>query len=396
MKILISNFEPDSKQVEFTRLGNHLSKQLADGDVSITLARFSNIKNGREVVEEKAIKAFQVRNLNQSRFRSSVNRMLYSFHLLFHAITVFRAYDIAIFGSEIIGWHGLVLKLLRFVRGTRSVLYFNPIDRDWAGLDDNSNAKPLSRYRRLAFDAVTKVANDVSAVVVPSEDMLDTLRDNSVVNENVVVIPPFAFLPERNDLIRKTPARRDGILRVVSAIDDENSPLLEMVSDAAFLMRNQLDVEFIFAIRSDNRLKDEFKQLCGPTVGNTVTVVETANCDTAHSLFSTADIGLVVTPPSELLVAFSDLFPSLAMNGCSIVAVADLDSDLTELFEEENIGAITEQRSGRAVADAIRQLIDSPAMMNRNGIMDAANKLYNQQSLLDRWHGLVHSVVRKK
>jgi glycosyltransferase involved in cell wall biosynthesis len=199
---------------------------------------------------------------SQSGIKSFFGQSLFSLQLFFHAVLRLKPYDVLLVRNSPPVWIGLTAMLVQFFRGTKFAYQVPELYPEAAAIRDDGQ---LGGQMNLAAKIERWICDTAKTVIVPTLDMVDTLRDRGVRNDSVALLSCNSQnVPDPETQLPESLHRDFDRFRVIYIGHMSAAENLEFVGDAAFLLRDRQDVEFIFV--GDGPQKAELLELCGPTI----------------------------------------------------------------------------------------------------------------------------------
>lgn len=278
---------------------------------------------------------------------------------------------------------GLAVRLALFLIGRRGQFLYHCQDLYPEASTAGNDAPPTLLYRLLSWaEASTRRA--AAAVVVLSEDMKRTVVRGGARPSAVHVANNFSLIESTST--RPTAAGRPP--RVVFAGNLGRFQMLDVVADAVRIVRaTSPDIEFLFL--GDGVARAAVASLEGPNVELRGYVPP----DAAFKALQRCDVGLVTLKPGMLDVAYPSKTMTYLAAGCTVVAMADLGSDLCRTLEDEGVGRAVASGDAAALAAAIAGAVADEDGAGPHKAQAAAERLFGRASVLDRWSEIVKQTL---
>lgn len=328
------------------------------------------------------------RENKKSTFWRSVNFLIFSLSLFWHAVFRLTPYDlmtVTTFPPALMGW---VARKIQFLRDTKYVYHCMDLYPEIAMRSGIIKRKWLMD---LAGAVDKRNCECATEVVVLSEDMADTLRDRGVKNPNVSVINNFIIdqVDPKFELPESLQANPDRF-RVLFAGNMGRFQSLETIVAAAQELSHRDQIEFLFV--GSGVMVDELKKQSSDLIGHTVSFHPYMPIHEVMSLIATSHLGIVSLSPGIIEAAYPSKTMSYLEAGCKLLALVEPESELADLIEHEHLGVVVEEYSATAVAGAIEQQYEQWLQQgyDRDKVKHAGRANFSQEVILDRWIELLN------
>lgn len=323
----------------------------------------------------------------------SLNLGLFMLRAIAHIISRRHGYDVVMAATTppvMIAW---AASLAARLRGARFVYHCQDIHPElmrYAGLmGDSAGYRFLRRRDRATVDRAARV-------VVLSRDMAQTLAGRTGHElRHVAVINNFTVPDYGADAPSETPEARprDGIFRVLFAGNLGFFQGLEAVIDAAQLLRERDDIEFVFL--GEGAAKERLVELAGDCVGRTVHFLGYRPQKEAEEFVSRAGLSLITLGPDIYRTAFPSKTMTYLKVGSPILAIIEGDSELARLVRDRQLGYVAAPGDASMVADHVQVAASSPEAMAamRENARTACEELFSEESRLQKWSALLREDV---
>jgi glycosyltransferase involved in cell wall biosynthesis len=248
-------------------------------------------------------------------------------------------------------------------------------------------------YRILAWlDKLT--VKDAAAAVVLSRDMGDSLRERGLTGSNIAVINNMVIneATAAEAVLPPSLRTRSGVFRVIFAGNLGNFQGLETIVDAAKLLAEHTDIEFLFL--GNGLAKPALVEQAGGLVGQTVLFHDFVPMDVAYKAIEVADVGVVCLQENVYKVAYPSKTMMLLNAGCPLLLVVEPESEISHFVNREKLGCACPPGDPRKVADAILAMSSSRESWRkeRDRIRRVAGNHFGQGVILQRWSELVNNL----
>lgn len=306
-------------------------------------------------------------------------------HALFHR------YDVILASSNPPVVSGIALRIIRWLTGAQYVYHCQDLHPECAILADKISTGRVERWlRRVDADNCRYAAR----TVVLSADMVQTLHDRGLSNENVAIINNFALdIPEPSMSDLPDPFTQDAaanLFRVFFAGNMGSFQGLDKIVDAAKLLENEVGIQFVFMGAGEQR--SNLEQQAGSLVGRTVRFLPFQPVEKAFGCMCHAELGIVSLIPGVYKVAFPSKTMMYLAGGCPVLAVIEPDSVLATQLKRERLGCVPEEMTPQAIADSIlvaRDEYSRQGHMNRKAererIVQKSLDLFDREVTLEKW-----------
>jgi glycosyltransferase involved in cell wall biosynthesis len=289
---------------------------------------------------------------------------------------------------------GFVGRRIQKRRGSRFIAYLQDIYPDIAVACGKARDGLFIRtLRSWLFGAYSRA----DRVVVLSRDMKQRCVENGVAPERIAVIPNWSdvtslFPVKVNNAFRR--AHGLGGKFVVMYSGNMGLPhLLEPVLDAAQLLADERDVEFMFV--GGGVQKEPLEESARRRGLANVTFLSYQPKASLSQSLSAADVQIVSVKPGVISCLMPSKVYGVLAAGCPVLAVTPIESELGEMILGSRFGRVCEPTSsslGEDIARAIREIreIEDPSLAERayRYVCETASR----RSSVDRFAELLRSV----
>jgi colanic acid biosynthesis glycosyl transferase WcaI len=233
-----------------------------------------------------------------------------------------------------------------------------------------------------------------AAVIVLSRDMKATLNDRQL-NEikkihiiNSFILPLYGSEPEMPPEFLKEP----GKFRVLFAGNIGNFQGLDTVVDAAKLLEDHEDIQFLFV--GDGAAKSDLINKAGSLVGKTISFFPRQNIGTINRVMETANLGLITLAPNIYRMAYPSKTMNYMAQGCPLLVAVEPESELSHFVEEKNIGYVAPPQNSIALKDAILRAYEERAGHAEMRVRTArlAQEIFGQEQATKAWSHLIKEI----
>ncbi|MBS0205656.1 MAG: glycosyltransferase family 4 protein [Planctomycetes bacterium] len=258
-------------------------------------------------------------------------------------------------------------KLQRHHGGCPLVCYLQDLYPDIAVAVGKIREGRLTRFVR---QVLFKIYQSSQKVIVLSTDMKRRCEEYGVPSDKLDVVANWA------DTNQVRPVKTDNVFRKQHNLENRfvvmysgNMGLahdLETLLDAAVLLRDRSDLEWVFV---GDGVRRKFAAERAEQLGleHVRFLPYQPKSVLAHSL-SAADVHLVsVRPGASACVMPSKLYGILA-SGTPTVAVVEPETELSDLINDHEVGFTCVPGDAEALAERIRELADNPDLKHRLGL----------------------------
>ena len=325
----------------------------------------------------------------------SINMLIFGVSLFIHSVFRRNAYDlmtVTTFPPVIMAF---VARMIGVFRKTRYVYHCMDLHPEVGLASGILKRKWLTKIAAY-FDK--RNCESAQAVVVLSEDMLDTVRKRGVSNQNIYVINNF-IIDSVNEAIEVPEVLRndEGKFRVLFAGNLGRFQNLDTVMAAAHLVSEKPDsdqIEFWFV--GAGLMVDALKQQAGDLLERSVFFHPYLPIPTVMSVIAQSHLGLVTLSPNVISCAYPSKTMSYLEAGCRLLVLVEPDSELAGFVENESLGVVCGQPSPDSVASAIESEFElwKSKQYDRNEVQEIGRRFFSQDVILNRWTELLNQLDR--
>lgn len=300
--------------------------------------------------------------------------------------TAMRGYDVIMISTSppVVG--GAAAALAARLTGARFIYHCMDIHPE-IGRVSGEFSHPMVFRALSAIDAWT--CRRADPVVVLSEDMAATIRSRpGCENCRIEVLNNFS-LPAEKGVSELSPFNSsDDVFTILFAGNIGRFQGLETLVDAMTLLRERTDIELVFMGEGVARTKLE-KMVASFDVR--ARFVGQQSVTTAKAAMQEAGAGFVSLVPGLYRYAYPSKTMTYLEQGCPLLVAVEPESQLAREVSEQGLGVCVENGDARALADAIRELADSPESRAdmRVAALRKARTEFSESSVLSRWSKLV-------
>lgn len=220
------------------------------------------------------------------------------------------------------------------------------------------NSRPAIRAWRRMNRLVRSAA---ASIVVVGRDMEERLVADAVDPEKIVVIPTWASEQPLDAGVRAEARREMGWEKSFIAMHAGNAGLaqnLDVLVDAAVELRDEPDVMIV--ILGDGAAKQGLQRRVALEGLDNVVFLSHRPKDEAQALMQAADVHVVSLVPGLWGCAAPSKTYGIMAAGRPFIAAVDPGSEPARIASDFDCGVHVPAGDGKGIADAIRQLRDSP------------------------------------
>ncbi len=320
----------------------------------------------------------------------SLNFLLFSISLLWHAVFRWKPYEVMFVSTFPPMLMGSLARKIKFIRDTRYVYHCMDLYPEIAlatGMAKNGWLK------KLAAGIDRRNCQSADRVIVLSDDMADSVRDRGLIGENLVVLNNFIIdQVDPEFTLPSTLQTQPNRFRVLFAGNLGRFQSLDTVMEAAQQLSLNEEIEFLFV--GSGVMADRLKQQAGSMLGTTVHFHPYMPINEVMSLIAESHLGIVSLAPGIIEAAYPSKTMSYLEAGCKILALVESESELAQLIEFEQLGVVCPNRTGEDLAAAIEEQFDAwkRGQYDRERIQAVGRKHFSQQVILARWIGLLEEI----
>ena len=341
--------------------------------------------NGMTVIRTPLLKE----NKKNSLLRS-LNFLIFSISLLWHAIVRWQPYDLMIVSTFPPTLMGFLARIIKFVRDTRYIYHCMDLYPEIALASGLIKRNWLKSW---AASIDRRNCQSADRVVVLSEDMADTVRDRGLTGDNLVVLNNFIIDQVNSQFKLPNELQNNNRrFRVLFAGNLGRFQSLDTILEAAQLLSLNDEIEFLFA--GSGVMLDDLKTQAGSALGKSVHFHDYMPISEVMTLIADSQLGIVSLTPGIIESAYPSKTMSYLEGGCKILALVEPESELADLIEHQQLGVVCSQRTGEAVANAIEKQYEQwkTGQYDRAAVQRAGRQNFSQNVILDRWEKILEAV----
>lgn len=241
-------------------------------------------------------------------------------------------------------------------------------------------------YRTL-FRIDVKNCRKAASLVVLSEDMRLEIDVRGVDVDRVSVLNNFVV--ENLDPGVELPVEllpRTDSFRVIYAGNMGSFQGLEALVDAAQLLAEEKDIEFVFM--GSGSAKQELQRRAGALNGHSIHFVEQQTHSVAVKAIAVSDLAVLSLRPGMYRVAYPSKLMAYLEAGCPVLAIIENDAELGQIIRENGLGRTVPIADAPTIAAAILEQRETEEK-NPEVLRRYARDNFSREKILDRWSGLV-------
>lgn len=327
------------------------------------------------------------------KLANAINQLLFLLKAINFAIRRKRRYDLIIANCHPPVLMASTLRLIKAITGIPYLLHYQDIHPEGAQLIGDIRSRLVLGVAN-ALD--TAACREASAIVTLSTDMKHTL-DQRRIYRNIDIINNFALerytspgaLPKP---FNTTPGQTEPF-RVLFAGNMGRYQRLELLVDAALILRDRHDIQFVFL--GSGARTESLRSQAGTLLEQTVYFVPQQTVEVAFACMQRSDLGVVSLAENIARVSY----PSKAMTyleaGCRVLAICEQDSSLWADIVSTGFGVGPERLDAESLAQAIdrasRIKVTEPTTF-REMVRDRGRKHFGQDQAISKWLRLLNSI----
>lgn len=322
-----------------------------------------------------------------------IGLLKFSFHCLFENLFNSQKYDIVICSSSHIPLLGLVALIIAKINKSK---FIYKIDDVWPESEMNIDSVFTKKLLLNVYSLFDKyVCYKADYITVLSNDMINTInkrfskkRSNILMIQNLPKINETKISPDDIDL--NLPIKNKDTFRIIFTGNIGIKQGLESLIDAMHLLNSQSQVQLIILGKGAELYK--IKQRAADLIDRSIIFLPYSNNYTYISkLIDSSDLGIVSLKKGVEKTAFpSKLFSYLDSN-CPILCIAESDSDLSRIVNENNIGIHVDQDNPSVLKETILNLSINSSLKNnlRNDIQTFKDDFFSTKNILSKWDKII-------
>jgi len=370
-------------------------------DVTVLTSQPSYNKNVRadRCSSREALDGFTVRRVSllpetkKNFVLRAMNLLLFMTRISAHVLSQRRRYDVVMAATTppvMVAW---IASLAAKLRGSQFIYHCQDIHPEllrYAGLLSNRTAYSALR----AID--TSTVNRACRTVVLSTDMQETLEArDKIARPDFTVINNFTVPEYTATRVADIPeaTKAEGKFRVVFAGNLGYFQGLESVVDAAAMLADQEEIEFVFL--GDGAAKPSLIARAGDLVGRNLRFLGYRPQHEAEAFVRGADLSVITLGPEIYRAAFPSKTMTYTKMGSPILAIVEPESELAKLIQERGLGYVAPPGDVAAIVSSVSEAATDDAriaeMRHRSRI--ACEALFSEASCLERWSQLLEQLA---
>ena len=323
-----------------------------------------------------------------------LNLIYFHTRALWHALRCDT--DLFLVGSYPPVASGLLVRIVHGLRGIPYIYHCLDVQPESASMVGKLRQRWLVNVLRW-FDRLT--CESAAAVVTLSDEMATTLRQRGWGGDSIRLINNFHTEPVRDNswaTVPETAMSRDLLripphsFQVVFAGNLGSFQGLGLLIDAAWLLRDRPDIQFIFMGAGER--ERELKNLAGGLIGETVHFVPFQPTDIASAIMGGADLAVLSLLPGVFATAVPSKMMMYLRAGCRLLALIEPDCEVARLIGEHSLGIVPGARQPEVVAGTIVNACDRWPQLTtseRQRIFEIGEQLYGHDRTLAKWSELI-------
>ena len=270
------------------------------------------------------------------------------FALQFAILLLFRRTDLVMVVSTPPVVNTAIVRYISFIKGFQYLYHCQDIHPEALRL---GGAVINSFIYNLLLRIDAKNVRKSKATVVLSEDMKRTLINRGIDETNIHAINNFIFEKPLLNL-EKEAASQDKPLRILFAGNLGRFQGLSKIIEAAHVIKDNLNVEFIFL--GDGIERVVLENHAGNLLGQTIHFLGYQPLQTTLKEMQIADIGLVSIMPNVIRVAYPSKTMMYLSMGLPILALVEENCSLANFILKYDLGYIGDVNDVTSLVDTIK------------------------------------------
>lgn len=327
------------------------------------------------------------------RFAIAVNQLLFLIKAIYFAIRRKSQYDLIVANCHPPVLMASTLRLIKALTGIPYLLHYQDIHPEAAQLIGDIRSRLVLGVAN-TLDAAA--CREASAIVTLSTDMKRTLEQRRIYRHIDIInnfpLERYASPGALPKPFNTTPGKSDPF-RVLFAGNMGRYQRLELLVDAATILRDRDDIQFVF-LGSGARMEC-LRSQAGALLEQTVYFVPQQSVEVAFACMQRSDLGVVSLAEKIARVSY----PSKAMTyleaGCRVLAICEQESSLWADIVGTGFGLGPERLDAESLAQAIdrasRARVAEPTTF-REMVRDQSRKQFGKDQAILKWLGLLDSI----
>lgn len=343
-----------------------------------------------------------LRESKRNAIRRSLNFLLFTVSLWIHAVIRIRRYDLMTVTTFPPTLMGFVARTIGLFRRTRYIYHCMDLYPEIA-LTSGILKRPW--LAKLAAAVDRRNCARAAAVVVLSQDMLQTVAARGVNTDNVQVINNF-IIDELGDLgdVKAAAARiasdvpaelknEPQKFRVLFAGNLGRFQSLESIIAAGKLLADEAEIEFLLV--GSGVMKNDLQQQAGELLGKTVRFHPYLPIDKVMSVIAESHLGVVSLSPNVIHSAYPSKTMSYLEAGCKLLCIVEPESELARMATSQELGVVCNPPTAESIADAIRSEFRrwQTNGYDRSTIQTKGRRMFGQDVILAKWMALLQRIA---
>ena len=327
----------------------------------------------------------------KAKLRRQINNLLFLVQAFYYALRNRHENDLRLANAHPPVLMAAMLWLLGSITQRPFLLHYQDVHPEGAGLIGDIRSTVVLRT---ALFVDSRACRAAAAVVTLSADMKHTLEQRRP-SRYVSVINNFPL--ER----RATPGPLPAVFlgseqrpyRVLFAGNMGRYQRLDLVVDAALILRHLSDIQFIFM--GAGEMVQYLKQKASPILNQTVFFVPQQSVEVAFLCMEQADLGVVSLAPNIASVSYPSKVMTYLEAGCPVLAVCEKESSLWVDIVGTGLGVGPDRLDARSVAIAIEEEYRSARCQNpkdRSQLSERAASRFGKTQATDKWLRLLDAI----
>ena len=323
----------------------------------------------------------------KSAFLRSLNFLIFGFSLFWHAVFRGKPYDLMTVTTLPPTMMGFVARAIGLFRRTRYIYHCMDLYPEVALISGILKIKWLAKF---AASIDRRNCKKAIATIVLSTDMLDTIHNRGLPDNNVYVINNFVINSVNPEVaVPEAFTKNQDKFRVLFAGNIGRFQSLDTIVSAAQLLGSNQEIEFWFV--GSGVMVDSLKEQAKDLLGSTVFFHPYLPIETVMSVIAEAHLGIVSLSEGIIACAYPSKTMSYLEAGCKLLVMVEKDTDIARFVEAEQIGVSTSEPKPEIVARAIESEFQSwkESRYDRERIREVGRANFSQEVILNRWVGLL-------
>lgn len=322
-----------------------------------------------------------------------INQIFFILKAIYFAITRKERYDLIIANSHPPVLMSSSLRLIKALTGTPYLLHYQDIHPEGAHLIGDIRSRLVLKVAT-ALDAAA--CREAAAIVTLSTDMRRTLKQRGI-NRRIDVINNFPLdrytspgplpHPFNDSPLETTP------FRVLFAGNMGRYQRLELLIDAAAILRDRHDIQFVF-LGSGTQMS-RLQSRAGAMLDQTVYFVPQQPVEVAFACMQRSDLGVVSLAENIARVSYPSKAITYLDAGCRVLAICEQESSLWADIVDAGFGIGPVRVDAESIAQAIERASRirlAGQTVCREMIRERSSKQFGRDQAIFRWLRLLNSL----